>query len=59
MYSGDLIRHSDLQLLMSKYKKAFPKVDLEGEMLDPGWSGYTGMGLNVDQVKVFLEKCLR
>ena len=53
MYSGDLIRHSDLQLLMSKYKKAFPKVDLEGEMLDPGWSGYTGMGLNVDQVKGF------
>ena len=59
MHSDELIRHPDLQPLMRKYKKAFPKVDLECEMLYLGWFGYTGMGLNVDEVKEVLEKCLR
>ena len=36
MYSDELIRHPELQPLMRKYKKAFPKVDLEGEMLSLG-----------------------
>ena len=53
MYSDELIRHPDLQPLMKKYKKAFPKVDLEGEMLSLGWFGYTGMGLDHDRLVVF------
>jgi len=28
-------------------------------MMDIGWHAYKGMGLNVDQVKVILEKCLK
>ena len=59
MYSDELIRHPDLQPLMRKYKKAFPNVDLEGEMLSLGWFGYTGMGLNVEAVKEILHKCLK
>lgn len=43
---------------MGKYKKEFPKVELEGEMLSLGWFGYTGMGLNVESVKEILQKCL-
>lgn len=59
MYSDELIRHPDLQPLMKKFKKKFPEIRLEGYMMDLGWCGYTGMGLNVDQVKVILEKCLK
>lgn len=28
-------------------------------MLDLGWLGYTGMGLNVEAVKEILQKCLK
>ena len=59
MYSDELIQHPELQPLMKKYKKAFPKVDLECEMLSLGWFGYTGMGLNVEAVKEILNKCLK
>ena len=44
---------------MKKYKKVFPKVDLECEMLSLGQFGYTGMGFNVEAVKEILHKCLR
>ena len=54
MYSDELIRSPELQPLMRKYKKAFPDVDLEGEMLSLGWFGYTGMGLNIEAVKELL-----
>ena len=58
MYSDELIRHPDLQPLIRKYKKAFPKVNLECEMLSLGWFGYGGIGLNVEAVKEILQKCL-
>jgi hypothetical protein len=59
MYSDELIEHPDLQPLMKKFKKKFANIHLEAYMMDLGWSGYTGMGLRVDQVKVILEKCLK
>ena len=59
MYSEELISHPELQPLMKKFKKKFPMIPLEAYMMDLGWSGYTGMGTCVDQVKVILEKCLR
>ena len=59
MYSEQLIEHPDLQPLMKKFKKKFPKIDLESNMVNLGWFGYTGMGMEVDDVKVILEKCLK
>ena len=59
MSSEELISHPELQPLMKKFKKKFPKIPLEAYMMDLGWSGYTGMGMSVDQVKVILEKCLK
>ena len=59
MYSEELISHPELQPLMKKFKKKFPKIHLEAYMMDLGWSGYTAMGMSVDQVKVILEKCLK
>tara|TARA_B100000963_G_C22637007_1_gene678157 strand:- start:1898 stop:2179 length:282 start_codon:yes stop_codon:yes gene_type:complete len=59
MHSQELIEHPELQTLMKEFKKKFPKIPLEAYMMDLGWSGYTGMGLRVDQVKVILEKCIR
>ena len=44
---------------MKKFKKKFPKIDLESNMMNLGWWGYQGMGLDVDAVKVILEKCLK
>ena len=58
MYSEELISHPELQSLMRKYKKKFPKIDLRMNMMYLGWLGYQGMGLDVDDVKVILEKCL-
>tara|TARA_S200000501_G_scaffold24084_1_gene20845 strand:+ start:815 stop:1027 length:213 start_codon:yes stop_codon:yes gene_type:complete len=58
LYSEELISHPELQTLMKKFKKKFPLIPLEVKMYDLGWPGYTGMGLNVDEVKDILEKCL-
>ena len=59
MYSEELISHPELQPLMKKFKKKFPKIDLESNMINLGWWGYQGMGLDVDAVKFILEKCLK
>ena len=59
MYSNDLIKHPELQPLMKKFKKKFPKIDLKSNMLYLGWWSYQGMGLDVNAVKVILEKCLK
>ena len=58
MYSEQLIEHPDLQPLMKKFKKKFPKIDLKMNMIYLGWFGYIGMGMDVDDVKVILEKYL-
>ena len=55
MYSDQLIEHPELQALMKK----FPKIDLKMNMIYLGWFGYTGMGMDVDDVKFILEKCLK
>ena len=44
---------------MKKFKKKFPKIDLKMNMIYLGWWGYQGMGLDVDAVKVILNKCLK
>ena len=44
---------------MKKFKKKFHKIDLESNMVNLGWWGYQGMGLDVDAVKVILNKCLK
>ena len=44
---------------MKKFKKKFPKIDLRMNMIYLGWWGYTGIGMDVDDVKVILEKCLK
>ena len=36
----------------------YPKIDLESNMLGLGWHGYTGMGLDVMEVKQILQKCV-
>jgi len=36
-----------------------PKIDLRMNMIYLGWWGYTGIGMNVEDVKVILEKCLK
>lgn len=59
MYSEELISHPELQPLMREFKKKFPKIDLKGDMIYLGWIGYKGMGLDVNNVKVILEKCLK
>ena len=59
MYSEQLIEHPEIQSLIKKFKKKFPKVDLESNMVNLGWWGYQGMGLDVNAVKVILEKCLK
>ena len=59
MYSDQLISHPELIPLMKKFKKKFPKIDLESNMVNLGWWGYQGMGLDVDAVKVILNKCLK
>ena len=45
MYSEELISHPELQSLIKK----FPKVDVKMNMIYLGWSGYSGMGLDVMQ----------
>ena len=59
MYSEELISHPELQPLMKKFKKKFPKIDLESNMMNLGWWGYQGIGLGVDSVRNIIEKCLR
>ena len=59
MYSEELISHPELQPLMIEFKNRFPKIDLEMNMMNLGWWGYQGMGLEVDEVKDILEKCLK
>ena len=59
MYSEQLIEHPELQPLMKKFKMKFLKIDLESNMVNLGWWGYQGMGLDVDAVKVILNKCLK
>ena len=59
MYSEELISHPELQPLMKEFKNRFPKIDLEMNMMNLGWWGYQGMGLEVDEVKDILEKCLK
>ena len=59
MHSEQLISLPELQPLMKEFKNRFPKVDLEMNMMNLGWWGYQGMGLDVDDVKVILEKCLK
>ena len=58
MHSFELISHPELQLLIKKFKNKFPKIDLESNMLGLGWHGYTGMGLDVMEVKQILQKCV-
>ena len=59
MYSEELISHPELQPLMKEFKNRFPKIDLEMNMMNLGGWGYQGMGLEVDEVKDILEKCLK
>ena len=59
MYSEELIKHPELQPLMKRFKKKFPKIDLRSNMMCLGWWGYQGMGLDVDAVKVIFEICLK
>ena len=59
MYSEELISHPELQPLMIEFKNRFPKIDLEMNMMNLGWWGYQGMGLEADEVKDILEKCLK
>lgn len=59
MYSEELISHPELQPLMKKFKMKFPSISLESNMMYLGWLGYQGMGLDVDDVKVIIEKCLK
>tara|TARA_B110000483_G_scaffold203675_1_gene246110 strand:- start:5 stop:286 length:282 start_codon:yes stop_codon:yes gene_type:complete len=59
MHSEQLISHPELQPLMKEFKNRFPKIDLEMNMMNLGWWGYQGMGLEVDEVKDILEKCLK
>ena len=59
MYSEELISHPELQPLMKEFKNRFPKIDLEMNMMNLGCWGYQGMGLEVDEVKDILEKCLK
>ena len=59
MHSEQLISHPELQPLMIEFKNRFPKIDLEMNMMNLGWWGYQGMGLEVDEVKDILEKCLK
>ncbi len=49
----------ELQPLIKKFKKRFPDINLESNMNYLGTFGYVGMGLDVDDVKVILEKCLK
>ena len=59
MHSEQLISHPELQPLMKEFKNRFPKIDLEMNMMNLGWWGYQGMGLEADEVKDILEKCLK
>ena len=59
MHSEELISHPELQPLMIEFKNRFPKIDLEMNMMNLGWWGYQGMGLEADEVKDILEKCLK
>ena len=59
MYSEQLISHPELQPLMIEFKNRFPKIDLEMNMMNLGWWDYQGMGLEADEVKDILEKCLK
>lgn len=58
MHSFELISQPELQLLIKKFKNKFSKIDLESNMLGLGWYGYTGMGLDVMEVKQILQKCV-
>ena len=55
MHSEELISHPELQPLMKEFKNRFPKIDLEMNMMNLGWSGYQGMGLEADEVKDIRE----
>ena len=59
MHSEQLISLPELQPLMIEFKNRFPKIDLEMNMMNLGWWGYQGMGLEADEVKDILEKCLK
>mgnify|MGYP001172952049 CR=1 FL=1 len=59
VYSDQLISHPELQPLMKRFKKKFPKIDLEPNMMCLGWLGYQGMGLDVDAVKMIFEISLK
>lgn len=56
MYSDQLISHPELQPLMKKFKKKFPKIDLESNMVNLGWWGYQVMGLDVDAGKSYFKE---
>jgi len=47
MHSFELIHHPELQSLMKKFQNKFPKINLFYNMESLGWSGYTGMGMNI------------
>ena len=59
MHSEQLISLPELQPLMIEFKNRFPKIDLEMNMMNLGWWDYQGMGLEADEVKDILEKCLK
>ena len=57
----DKVNIEHVNLVIQDFKeKGLPQgFKVEAYMMVLGWSGYTGMGLRVDQVKVILEKCIR
>ena len=59
MHSEELITHPKLQPLIKKFKRKFPSISLESNMMYLGWWSYQGMGIDVDDVKKILEKCLK
>ena len=55
MHFEELISHPYLHPLVNK----FPKIELKMNIIYFVWRGYTGIGMDVDDVKVILEKCLK
>ena len=59
MHSFEIFKHPKLQLLIKRFQNKFPKIDLFRNMEYLGDTGYTGMGMNVNDIKKILERCLK
>ena len=59
MDSTELYNHPKLKSLIKHFEEKFPKVDFKKHFMSLGYSGYSLLGLGVDEVKVVLEKCLK